>query len=48
MEEFKANEKRIFWIVLVAIQALAAVFNLGVSVQLLVNSVCCVALGSLY
>lgn len=48
MEEFKQTEKRVFWIVLLLIQALAWVFKLGVSVQLLVNSVCCVALGSLY
>lgn len=48
MEEFKQNEKKIFWLLLILIQCLAAVFKLGISIQLIVNSVCCVALGSLY
>lgn len=48
MEEFKLTEKRIFWLTLVVIQVLAALLPIGISLQLLVNSVCCVALGSLY
>lgn len=48
MEEFKLTEKKIFWASLILIQGIAWVFKVNISIQLLINSVCCVALGSLY
>ena len=48
MEEFKLTEKKIFWAALVLIQTIASVLKTSIGIQLIVNSVCCVALGSLY
>ena len=48
MEQFKENQKRIYWGVLVGIQLLPFIYKPNISIQLLVNSVCCVGLGSLY
>lgn len=48
MEEFKAIEKKIFWLALITMQCIALVYKAPIGIQLFVNSVCCVALGSLY
>jgi len=42
------NEKKMFWGILILVQAIAWIYPLNIGVQLLINSVCCVALGSLY
>lgn len=48
MQNFKITSKKVYWSLLLFIQLIPFVYPPNISIQLLVNSICCVALGSIY